>query len=113
MDIALPVHTGWIESDRAELARLAQICVAEMARSSLRVTGGLEDADAVARIVGSFSDVGAAHHAATALRARLASPTIQLLVADDESSCSVMVEFRNRGYFANEHSDRAMQSGAH
>ena len=113
VDIALPVHTGWIESDRAELARLAQICVAEMARSSLRVTGGLEDADAVARIVGSFSDVGAAHHAATALRARLASPTIQLLVADDESSCSVMVEFRNRGYFANEHSDRAMQSGAH
>ena len=112
VDIALPADTGWAESDRVELSRLAQICVEEMARGNLRVTGGLEDRHAVARFVGTFSDLGLAHLAADALRERLASPTIQLLVSDDESSCSVMVEMRNRGYFVDGHRDRTVQSGA-
>lgn len=113
VDIALPPVTGWAETDRAELARLAQICVDEMRLSTLRVTGGREDRTAVARFVGSFADLSDARGAALALRERLNSLTIEFVVADDEFSRSVMVEFRNRGYFANEHSDDGMHSRAH
>ncbi|MDO9484636.1 MAG: hypothetical protein Q7K25_01030 [Actinomycetota bacterium] len=113
VDIALPASSGWAEGDRAELGRLAEICVDEMRLGTLRVTGGAEDGTAVARFVGSFSSGALAARAADALRRQLQSHSIGLTVTDDESSRSVMVEFRSRGYFANEHSTREVQSGAH
>ena len=113
VDIALPHVTGWVDTDGPELGRLAQICVEEMHGTTLRVTGGFETPDAVARFVGSFPDTRSAAHAATALRSRLESSVIQLMVTADESSGSVMVELRSRGYFANAHSDGGVQSGAH
>jgi len=113
VDIALPPLTGWAEMDREELSRLGEICVDQMRLGTLRVTGGVEEQRAVARFVGTFADQRLAGEAAAGLREHLVSPSIQLLIADDESSRSVMVEFRNRGYFVNAHSDSRVQSGAH
>jgi len=113
VDIALPSETGWAQEDREELGGLAAVCVEAMQGSTLRITGGVEDHGTVARFVGSFADRARVAQAATFLRSTLAPHAIRLSVTQDETSGSVMVEFRNRGYFANGFTDGRMQPGAH
>lgn len=113
VDIALPPRTGWAEGDRQELGELARACVSSMQGSTLRITGGVEDEHAIARLVASFQSTDAAMSAADALRRQLAPQRIALSVTADPSSDSVMVELRDRGYFANEHSGGRVQPGAH